>query len=56
MRPAWRTAVSRVQVADRTLDAAATSLDPAAVALAHQQFGAAGDELLRMGQALSPGG
>jgi hypothetical protein len=56
VRGFWSLAVSRLAAADRTLHAAAGSLDPAAVALAHQQFATAGDDLLRLGQAVSPVG
>jgi hypothetical protein len=48
--------VDRLLLADRTLHAAATNLDPAAVALAYQEFAAAGDGLLRMGETISSSG
>jgi hypothetical protein len=54
IRTAWTATLSRLWRAERTLGAAATSLDPATVALAHQQFGVVGDGLLRIGQAISP--
>jgi hypothetical protein len=56
VRGYWSLVVSRLAGADRTLHVAASSLDPAAVAMAHQQFAATGDELLRLGQAVLPVG
>jgi len=53
MRTAWTTTLGRLWRAERTLGAAATSLDPATVALANQQFAVAGAGLLRIGQAIS---
>jgi hypothetical protein len=54
MRTAWTAVLAQAGVTYRTLRAAATNLDPATVALAHQQSTVAGDGLLRMGQVLSP--
>ena len=54
MRTAWTVTLDHLWRAERTLGAAVTSLDPATVALAHQQFAVAGAGLLRIGQAISP--
>lgn len=54
MRTDWSAALSRLSRAERTLGAAAANLDPATVALAHQQFAVAGDVLLRIGRSIAP--
>jgi hypothetical protein len=56
VRTAWTGTLARLTVAGQTLHAAASTIDPAAVALAHQQFALAGDDLLQLGQAVAPGG
>lgn len=56
VRTVWTSALARLSVAGRTLHAAASTIDPAAVALAHQQFAVAGNDLLQLGQAITPGG
>jgi hypothetical protein len=55
VRPAWSAALSYLAQGDRTLRAASTNPDPAIVALAHQQFEIAGNSLVRIGQAITPG-
>jgi hypothetical protein len=56
MRTVWAGTLARLTAAGRTLHAAASTTDPAAVALAHQQFAEAGEDLLQLGQAITPGG
>jgi hypothetical protein len=56
IRPAWTQTLGHLSRSDRTLQVAAKSLDPATVALAHDQFAVAGDGLVRIGQAISPHG
>jgi hypothetical protein len=56
VRMVWTAALARLTVAGRTLQAAASTIDPAALALAHQQFAVAGEDLLHLGQAITPGG
>ena len=56
MQTAWSAALGRLLLADRTLPAASVNLDPAAIALAHQQFAMAGDDLLGIGEGISAGG
>jgi hypothetical protein len=51
----WTAALSSLSLAQHTLHAAATSLDHATIAIAHQQFAVAGDNLLRVGQQISGG-
>jgi hypothetical protein len=56
VRTVWSGTLARLTVAGRTLQAAASTIDPAAVALAHQQFAVAGNSLLQLGQAVTPDG
>ena len=56
VRTAWTETLGRLLRSDRTLEAAASNLDPATVELTHQQFTVAGDGLVRIGQVISPGG
>jgi hypothetical protein len=56
LQSGWTAVLSRLWLAQRTLHAAASSLDPAAVALAHQQFTVAGDGLLSVGEQISADG
>jgi hypothetical protein len=55
MHTVWTSMLARLSLADRALHAAGSDLDPAAITLAHQLFGASGDALLRMGRAMTPG-
>jgi hypothetical protein len=52
----WNQTLATLADAGHTLRAAANSGDPAAVALAHQQFEPAGNGLLEVGQAVQAGG
>jgi hypothetical protein len=54
MHTVWTSTLAGLFLADRALHAAASNLDPAAITLAHQLFGATGDSLLRMGRAMTP--
>jgi hypothetical protein len=56
VRTVWSGTLARLAIAGRTLHAAARTTDPAAVALAHQQFAVAGDDLLQLGQTVAPDG
>jgi hypothetical protein len=56
VRTVWTDTLARLTVASQTLHAAVSTIDPAAVALAHQQFALAGDNLLQLGQTVTPGG
>jgi hypothetical protein len=55
VRTVWTGTLAQLTVAGRTLHAAASTIDPAAVALAHQQFALAGDDLLQLGATVTPG-
>jgi hypothetical protein len=52
----WGRVLAQFVTPQRTLAAAATTLSPATVALAHEQFAAAGDALVQLGQELRPAG
>jgi hypothetical protein len=54
VRTVWSNTLAQLTVAGRTLHAAASTIDPAAVALAQQQFAVAGNGLLQLGQAITP--
>ena len=56
IRTTWTATLSQLTAAARTLGAAVTTLDPAAVAVTHQRVATAGAGLLQIGRSLAAGG